>query len=75
MFGYDLSYDELLDYGTWAFIAFWAVPYTLAVPLSLLSLKKGPYQKWLIGISVILSPVVTGIIYLWSKKLKSYFKK
>ena len=72
MFNFNNSY---IEYGLIVFIVFWIIPYIIAIPLSILSIKKSPYQKWLLALSFILSPVVTALIYLWVKKSKNYFKK
>ncbi|MDG1153440.1 MAG: hypothetical protein P8N25_01110 [Alphaproteobacteria bacterium] len=72
MFNFDNVY---IEYGLIAFIVFWVIPYIMAIPISILSIKKSPYQKWLLALSLILSPLITGLIYLWVKKLNQYFKK
>ena len=69
------SNSQAMQYGILFFIFFWVIPYIIAVPLSIWSLKKTKYQKYILATSTILSPVVTAIIYLWHKKLKSYFSK
>ena len=69
------SDSKAMEYGIVFFIIFWVVPYILAVPLSIWSLKNTKYQKYILALSTILSPVVTAIVYIWHKKLKSYFAK
>jgi len=64
-----------IEYGLIAFIIIWIFSYIIAIPLAILSIKKSPYQKWLLALSLILSPIITALIYLWMKKLKYYLKR